>query len=416
MATNWATNITFHDAQTLHPRSEAELASILRAHPKVRVRGTGHCFNTIADSYETVVILDQMPDQIVIDAAHQRAKVPAGMNYSQISTYLESQGWALHNLASLPHISIAGAIATGTHGSGLGNGALHTAVRAVTMMRADGSIATLTQDHDEEFYAAVVALGANAIALSYEVAIEPSFQIFQTVYGDLPYSLFAPQAVEILGSAYSVSFFTHWDDSAIGDLWVKSKLPNPDLFHGIQARSEKVHPILGQDPASCTDQLGVAGPWHLRLPHFKIDATPSAGNEQQSEFFVAASDATAAFEAIHKIAPKFRDHLLVTEIRGIAADSHWLSPAYGRESVAFHFTWKNLPEIPKLAALIEAALAPFNYRPHFGKVFTASPSYLRSAIPHFGEFVEYIAVADPTSKFGNEFLSAALGVGVTAGH
>lgn len=408
MTTNWATNIEFHDSQTLHPRSIDELAGIVKSNKKVRVRGSGHCFNTIADSYETVVVLDQLQHENRIDHSTLTANIGAGLNYAQIAEFLQPQGFALHNLASLPHISLAGAISTGTHGSGIKNGALHTALKSITIMRPNGEVTTLTKDRHSEFEATVVGLGVTGIFLSSEVEIQPSFEIYQSVYGEMPHQHFQENLIEILSGAYSVSYFTTWSDLEIGDVWFKSKNPTPSEYFGVKERDVKAHPIFGEDPESTTEQFGVPGPWHLRLPHFRIDAKPSAGNELQSEFFVASENAPAAFAAIKKISPAFRHQLLVTEIRSIAADEHWLSPAYQRETIAFHCTWKNHAEVPSLVALIEEALQPFSFRPHMGKLFNVGFDHLRQVIPQFDSFLEFVRNFDPENKFGNEFTNNLL--------
>ena len=398
---NWSTTVTFHESHTLHPGSMDELSEIVRSSPKVRARGTAHCFNTIADSYESVVILDNMPRQIEIDSATQTAVVSAGLNYAEISESLEASGWALHNLASLPHISIGGAVSTGSHGSGVKNGALHTAVKALTLMLPDGSVKTLRPERDPEFFASVVGLGLTGIAINYELAIEPSYRVFQSVYAHLPLATFTENLVEILSGAYSICFFTNWVTD--GEIWMKSRKPNPTEYFGAKPRAEKVHPIVGHSPEACTDQLGIPGRWLSRLTHFRIDANPSAGNEIQSEFFVEIHYAQAAFKAVMEISPIFREKLLVSEIRTIASDEHWMSPAYRRDTVAIHFTWKNDYEVPYLISLIEEALAPFSYRPHMGKVFNMHSVYLAQSLPKLREFKEFVSQIDPEGKFHNNF-------------
>ena len=407
---NWATNITFHDAQTLHPKSIEQLTEIVSSYPKVRARGSAHCFNTIADSRETVVVLDAMPKEMSINTGTKIATVGAGLNYAQISEFLYKNGWAVHNLASLPHISIAGAVATGTHGSGIKNGPLHTAIRTVTLLQADGNLRTLVRDVDPEFFGSIVSLGLAGIVISYEIDIEPSFSIYQTVYGDMSCDVFSDNILEILSSAYNVSFFTRWGRTQVGDVWLKSKTEPPRALFDTKPRTEKAHPIFGEDADSCTDQLGIPGPWHLRLPHFRIDANPSAGNELQSEFFVDSQDAQSGFRAIQAISEQFASKLLVTEIRSMAADKHWLSPSYDRETVAFHFTWKNDYEIPYLVSLIEDALEPFNFRAHFGKVFNVDHAHFKKVFPKFTNFKELIKNWDPEGKFQNEFTVQTLGL------
>ena len=400
---NWATNINFHDAITLHPKSEEELSKAVLTSTKIRARGSAHCFNTIADTRNTSVILDAMPIKLEIHPERRTATVSAGLNYATISEFLESKGWALSNLASLPHISVAGALATGSHGTGIRNGALHTSVKSVELMGPDGTIRTLTRGVDNDFNSSIVALGLSGIAISFELDIEPSFQIMQTVYAELPTDTFRENLVEILSSAYSVSYFTIWEKSKFGDLWMKSKVLPPANYFGAAARNEKVHPSVGEDADSCTEQLGVPGPWHLRLPHFRIDANPSIGNELQSEFFVASENASAAFGAIQEISHNFGEKLLASEIRAIAADDHWMSPAYVRQSISIHFTWKNDYEVLYLISLIETALEPFEYRPHLGKVFNPESIDFRKALPRFDQFREAMLQLDPTEKFQNEF-------------
>ena len=405
---NWATNITFQDAETIHPQSVTDLQELVHTSEKIRARGSAHCFNTIADTREVAVILDQMPDLMEIDETRKKVRVGAGVKYAQLAEFLFPKGWALHNLASLPHVSLAGAVSTGTHGSGIRNGALHTAVSSIELIGADGSLRQVTRGIDRNFYASIVSLGLAGIATSFQLEIEPSFEIMQTVYGDLPRATFQENLIEILSGAYSVSYLTTWGDNKAGDLWFKSKSPPPAQYFGALPRTEKAHPIFGVDPDACTEQFGVSGPWHLRLPHFRIDANPSLGNELQSEFFVASENAAAAFAILEEISSNIRHKLLVTEVRAIAADEHWLSPAYQRETVAFHCTWENDPEVPALVAVIESALQRFAIRPHFGKVFNLSGEHLARVLPRFSEFKEHISEIDPHGKFQNEFTSALL--------
>jgi xylitol oxidase len=349
-----------------------------------------------------------MPSELEIHPESKTATINAGMNYAVVSEFLHARGWALHNLASLPHISIGGAVATGSHGSGIKNGALHTAIKSVNLMGPDGTIRTLTRGVDSEFYASVVALGLPGIATSFEVDIQPTFEIYQTVYGNMPVKTFGENIVEVLSGAYNVSYFTTWGGEKVGDVWFKSKTPTPDSYFGTPARSEKAHPIFGVDPTASTEQLGVPGPWHLRLPHFRIDANPSAGNELQSEFFVPSERAAEAFAAVEKISQNFGEKLLVTEIRSIAEDQHWMSPANGRETVCIHFTWKNDYEVPYLVSLIEDALLPFGFRAHLGKVFNIDGAHLRTVYPKFDDFRDYVRTCDPSGKFQNEFTTALL--------
>src|SRR6185437_9936106 len=129
---------------------------------------------------------------------------------------------------------------------------------------------------------------------------------------------------------------------------------------------------------NCTEQMGVRGPWYERLPHFRMGFLPSAGDELQSEYFVSRHHAVEAILAVERLREEITPHLLITEIRAIAADDLWLSPCYKRPSIAIHFTWKpDWNPVKRVLPLIERELASFSARPHWGKLFTMPESQLK---------------------------------------
>jgi len=407
---NWSGTVTFQDSKTLAPKSIDELAKIVASEAKTRARGSAHCFNAMADTNAVAITFENMPQEIVIDKDRAIVRVPAGMKYGALAVALHDRGWALHNMASLPHISVAGAIATATHGSGVGNGNLATAVRGLEIVLPDGNIKKVTSE-DPDFAGFVVGLGLVGIVTTVELAIEPTFNIEQTVYRGMSRETYAANLDEIMSLAYSVSYFTTWAAAGGGEVWAKFrsgvKAPT-ELFEAYPATSNR-HPLPGLNPEPCTEQMAVSGPWHLRLPHFKMEFTPSAGDEIQSEFFVDRKDAPAAIAALEKIAPQINEILWVTEIRAIAADNLWMSPHYQRDSIGIHFTWKKVDAVYEFVKVVEAVLAPFNYRPHLGKVFSANPEYLNSVMPKMGDFTKLVMQLDPTNKFGNAFTDNLLG-------
>jgi len=407
---NWSGTVTFQDSKTLAPKSVDELAKIVATEAKIRARGSAHCFNAMADTDAVSVTFENMPQEIVIDKDRAIVTVLAGMKYGELAVALHDRGWALHNMASLPHISAAGAIATATHGSGVGNGNLATAVRGLEIVLPDGNIKTVTSQ-DPDFAGFVVGLGLVGIVSKVDLAIEPTFNIEQTVYRGMSRETYAANLDEIMSLAYSVSYFTTWAAAGGGEVWAKfrsgSKAP-AGLFEAYPATSNR-HPLPGLNPEPCTEQMAVSGPWHLRLPHFKMEFTPSAGDEIQSEFFVDRKDAPAAIAALEKIAPQINEILWVTEIRAIAADELWMSPHYQRDSIGIHFTWKKVDAVYEFVKVVEAVLAPFKYRPHLGKVFSASPEYLKSVMPKIDDFMKLVQQIDPANKFGNAFTDNLLG-------
>jgi alditol oxidase len=415
--TNWAGTVTFAASDVLRPRSAGELRAIVAAAPRVRVLGAGHSFSPIADS-PVLVTLDDLPAEVEIDSARATARVSGGIRYAQLAPRLDARGFALANLASLPHITVAGAVATGTHGSGSRNGALATSVTGVEMVTADGEVVT---PRPEELGGSVVALGALGVVTGLELALVPSFTVRQWVYENLPRAELDAHYGEIFDSAYSVSAFTTWRDPGNFDqVIVKHRGDDgwtaPGRWHGARLAGGQRHPVPGMPPGYTTRQGGAGGPWHERLPHFRADFTPSAGDEIQTEYLLPRGLAVAALAALDGLAALIAPALLVCELRTIAADGHWLSPCYGRETAGLHFTWHKDPAaVAALLPVIEDRLAPFDPRPHWGKAFTLPPARIRASYPKMAAFERLMASRDPDGKFRNAFIDGVLGTGPGAG-
>ena len=401
---NWSKNVDFNDRGYLQPDSLTELQELIRSNAKIRARGTAHCFNEIANTSSYAINLAKMPRVIEVSAETKSVKVSPGLTYGELAPVLHSQGWALNNLASLPHISIAGSISTGTHGSGIKNQNLANQVLSLDMVTAEGELRHLDRT-SPAFNALVVGLGLGGIVYQYELKIEPTFEVRQVIYPDIPLDVLQRSFDQIMGSAYSVSYFTDWSSAQVGNLWCKFRDDEviPESIGGSGKADKKFHPIPSVDPVACTEQLGVPGHWHDRLSHFKLEFTPSVGEEIQTEFFVDRKDAAAAIEAVSQLGSEITPLLWITELRTFAADNLWLSGAFERDCLAIHFTWKKLDAIYPVIEKVEVALRPFNYRPHWGKVFTADATYLMSVYPKMGEFQALVQALDPAKKFGNSF-------------
>ena len=401
---NWSKNVDFNDRGYLQPDSLTELQELIRSNAKIRARGTAHCFNEIANTSSYAINLAKMPRVIEVSAETKSVKVSPGLTYGELAPVLHSQGWALNNLASLPHISIAGSISTGTHGSGIKNQNLANQVLSLDMVTAEGELRHIDRT-SPAFNALVVGLGLGGIVYQYELKIEPTFEVRQVIYPDIPLDVLQRSFDQIMGSAYSVSYFTDWSSAQVGNLWCKFRDDEviPESIGGSGKADKKFHPIPSVDPVACTEQLGVPGHWHDRLSHFKLEFTPSVGEEIQTEFFVDRKDAAAAIEAVSQLGSEITPLLWITELRTFAADNLWLSGAFERDCLAIHFTWKKLDAIYPVIEKVEVALRPFNYRPHWGKVFTADATYLMSVYPKMGEFQALVQALDPAKKFGNSF-------------
>lgn len=405
---NWAGNIGYR-GEVAHPTTLDEVRSLIGAGGPVRMLGTRHCFNDIADTAGTLIALDRMPRVFEISPERDAVRVSGALRYGDIAPLLEAEGLALANLASLPHISVAGAVSTGTHGSGDGIGSLATAVRELTLLTASGEVLRLRRG-DERFAGAVVSLGALGAILEVVLDVEPTYQVSQRVF-DLPrWDDILENLDAVTSAGTSVSIFTTWQRTDVADqLWIKQRGAE-DLAGDLPARlgaapaDAKRHPILGVDAEACTDQGGVPGPWFQRLPHFRLEFTPSAGAELQSEYLVPRRDAVAALQAVRALADRIAPLLLVTEIRTIAADDLWLSMAHGSDAVGIHFTWKpDEPAVRELLTVIEQAL-PASARPHWGKVFTMDDAEVRSRHPRWDDFAELRTELDPERRFVNDYL------------
>jgi len=409
---NWAGNLEYSTDRLHSANSLAEVQEFVKTQRKLKVLGTRHCFNDIADSTQRLLSLKPMDKVVALDPQARTVTVGAGMSYGQLCPYLDRKGFALHNLASLPHISIAGACSTATHGSGETNGNLATAVSALEIVNAAGDVVKLSREHDgETFRGAVVGLGALGVVTRITLDIQPAFLMRQYVYENLPLSQLKDHFDAIESSAYSVSLFTDWQKQRVNEVWIKSRMEQgrafdaqPEFF-GAKRATRNLHPIAELSAENCTEQMGVAGPWYERLPHFRMGFTPSAGKELQSEYFVPRPHALEAILAVERLRDQVGPHLMISEIRTIAADSLWMSPCYQQSSVTIHFTWKqDWPAVSKLLPVIERELAPFKVRPHWGKLFTMSPSQLKSSYEKLPEFTQLSEKLDPQGKFRNAFL------------
>jgi xylitol oxidase len=397
---NWAGNVVYGAERVVAPRTVEEAQELVAVEPAIRALGTRHSFSRLADTDRVLLSTEHL--NRIVELGDGTVTVEAGIRYGELGTALREHGLAVANYASLPHISVGGAVATATHGSGLANPSLASAVAAIELIGADGELVTLRRG-DADFDGAVVALGALGVAARVQLEVVPERELRQVVYDFLPWDAVEERLGEVLGGAYSVSLFTFWTDAGVDQVWVKSEDdPGPDWF-GAPAAPVPRHPVLGADPIHCTEQLGIPGPSGERLPHFRLGFTPSGGEELQTELVVAREHGPAVVRELRALGGLLTPLLLTSEIRAIAADDYWLSPFQGRDSVAFHFTWKPLErEVLAAIPVVEAALAPYEPRPHWGKVFVGSPA---GRYPRLEEFRELRRRLDPGGKFLNELVA-----------
>jgi xylitol oxidase len=407
--TNWAGNYTYRARRLHQPSTLEQVQEIIAATQHVRILGSRHSFTNVGDSRE-LVTLDGLPADMVVDPEARTASFSARLTYGDLAAELSRAGMALANLASLPHISVAGAVATATHGSGDANQNLATAVAALQMVTSDGEVMTAARG-EADFDGLVVGLGALGAVTRITLDIEPAYEVRQRVFEGLAWEALFEHFDEITASGYSVSAFTRWGEK-VDQVWVKSRVrdapepPRGDLFGAVPATVDR-HPILGLDPVNATRQLGVPGPWSERLSHFRMGFTPSSGKEIQSEYLVPRRHAVAAIEAVRALGDAIGPLVQVAEIRTVAADGLWMSTAYGEDMVGLHFTWRpDQKAVERALGLIETALIPLKARPHWGKLFLAGAETISQLYARLPDFAALARRLDARGAFRNDWLAS----------
>jgi alditol oxidase len=413
---NWSGHVEFTAESCVAPASLDELRAVVAASPRIRALGTAHSFNDLADAPGLQVSVAALPQQVEIDSDRRVARIPAGMRYGTAARLLEESGWAFANMASLGHISVAGTIATGTHGSGDRNQTLSASVTGLDMVTATGDVVLFDAGTAPDgFSGMVVALGALGVVSTVSMRIEPTFQVRQDVFDGVTHGALLDDFDTTFSRAYSVSYFTTWGPDLVGQVWLKSRVasgyasPPHALLDGVAADGKR-HPLPGLDPVHCTDQLGVPAAWHERLPHFRLDFTPSSGDELQTEYLVPRDHAVALLRELEQLAPRIHALLHVSEIRSMSADDLWLSGAFGRDTVGIHFTWQKRPEVLDLLPELDDLLGGAGGRPHWGKLYAAPPGDLARRYPRFDDFAALATRMDPTGKFRNRTLDELLSI------
>ena len=390
------------------------MQSVVSSSSKVHPLGTGHSFNDLADTRGTHLTLAAMPTDIEIDAAARIAWIPAGLRYGDAARTLDSRGWAFHNMASLGHISVGGSVATGTHGSGDRNPTLSAMVDAIELVTSGGDVEIIDRVHTPDLLAgSVVGLGALGIVTRVAIRIQPRFDIQQYVFDAVTHEALLASFDDAFSSAYSVSFFTTWSDQLTGQVWMKRRAGvdpewTQDEWLGGSLAQAKRHPLPGHDAVNCTDQGGAIGSWHERLPHFRLDFTPSSGDELQTEYLLPRSGAIEALRELEALAPRMAPLLHVSEIRTMCSDDLWLSGASGRDTVGIHFTWQKVPQVSAVLPDLDEMLGALGGRPHWGKVYSAAADSVRARYPRFADFARLVDRMDPDRKFRNRALDDLL--------
>lgn len=405
---NWAGNHAFLAERIHRPGSVDDVRRIVAGARLIHAVGARHAFNGAADSPGAVIDLSDIEPDFAIDAEARTVTAGAAATYGAAAAWLQAHGWALHNMASLPHISLAGATATGTHGSGDRLGTLASAIASLELVTASGDLVTLRRG-DPDFAGVATGLGAFGIIARITLDIQPSYRMRQDAFQDLPWKFVLDDFDAVMAAGTSVSIFTTWSGVNADRLWIKTRLdagvedrppppPGGALPAALPSRTAGAEHLRKLTP------FALAGPWSDRLAHFRM--TFEQGPQLQSEYLLPRAHATRAIAALRPLGPRIDAQLAVTEIRSMAADDLWLSPASGTDAVGIHFSWalRDVPEVMALCAEIEALLLPLRARPHWGKVILSPAATLAPLYPRMDDFRALARSYDPTGKFRNAYL------------
>lgn len=409
---NWAGNINYSSRKVYYPSSVEQVQQIIKNNSNLKCLGSRHSFNRIADSHGCLLSTEKLKSILQLDRQTNSVTIEPGITYGDLSVFLQQNGFALHNLASLPHISVGGACATATHGSGVNNGNLSTAINALEFVDGSGNVHNISRNNErDEFNGVVVNLGALGVVTKLTLDVVPDYNMNQVVYRGLPFESLKQSFGDIMSSGYSVSLFTNWTEEKINQVWIKSihKASSagdiPSDFFGASKSENDLHPVDGQSAENVTIQRGIAGRWYEVLPHFKMGFKPSTGKELQSEFFVHKDAGLKAIQTMQTLGEHISPYLFVSEIRSVKADQLWMSPAYKKDCISIHTTWhQNEKVISELIPMVQNALLPFQPIPHWAKLSSIPLSSLASLYPRMNDFRNLCRQLDPQKKFLNKYL------------
>lgn len=406
---NWAGTYTYR-ARIERPTSLDELGDVVARADHVRGLGTRHSFTDVADGPGVLVDMTGIRTAPVLADDRRSVTLGAGSRYGDVAPELDRQGVALHTMGSLPHISVGGATATGTHGSGSRLGSLSSAVSALEFVDATGDLRTVRRG-EPDFSGSVLHLGLLGLVRRVTVDVEPTYRMRQDAYGPIPWATFTANVAEVFAAGTTVCCFTNWDGE-VREVLVKSRVP--DGADDVAVPSDvlgaaKLPPVPGDGLRTARD--GSVGPWWDRIPHFTIDSVPSVGSEIQSEHFIPLRLAAEALDAVHALGDRLAPHLHVAELRTMAGDDLLLGPTRGEDVLCIAFTWrKHVDEVAALLPHVEHALAPFGGRPHWGKSTSLGAEDLAGLYPGLPAFRDLVHRTDPGRKFTSGFAERLLGI------
>lgn len=424
--TNWAKNIRAPIPHYYQPESEEQLISIIRDHKKIRLVGAGHSWNDICVSSEALINLDNYDEVLHLDRAKKTIRVQAGVRLSKLNQLLDKEGLALKNLGSIATQSLAGAVSTGTHGTGIGHQILGSQIIEFTLIKADGKKVLINRDKDQDqFNATVVSLGCLGVMSEVTLEVTEKFNLhdftetilFDEVIENLDELLagnehlkfwWLPPAEKLIVYKYNRTA-EQINDWRIRQIW-KDELSSV-LFYRSLVKIARVFPRIAPTVSRLMTRL-FKGPLDRVEKSYRVFNVPEPPLHRETEWAFDVRRAKEIFRAYKEaLVESGYNFNFIQEIRFTKGDDFWLSPAYKRDSLWIGFYNYEHENWAELLPFHESFARRFDGRPHWGKEFTPQPDYLRSHYEKFDDFVELKNAFDPEKKFENEFIGRTFSQG-----
>ncbi|KAI1700234.1 d-arabinono-1,4-lactone oxidase domain-containing protein [Ditylenchus destructor] len=366
---NWGNNFRFSTQNIQYPTSVEEVQQIVRNANKLRVVGTRHSFSKIADSPNTMLSTLALKNIIGFDPTVPSITVQAGITYTDLNPFLPNYG-----------------------------------------------------PNDPELKAIAVGLGAFGVITQVELEVEPTFNLTNYVFVNMPEQDIYDHFDEIENLGYSVQLFTDFSTPGVWDqvwVWVRSdensNVGNMQNLYGATRTHEQVTAIEALPPTYLMEQ-GKEQPWYYGLVDYHLGLSGFDGAEIQSEYFMPYENAIPAIQAVSNFSDLIAPRVYTMLIRTIKGDDLWMSESFNETTVAIHFTWKpNMTAVMEVLPQIEQALLPYGARPHWGKVFAQGPETYLHRYPKLNQWKQLAETLDPTHKFRNKFLEDTVFTGSSSG-
>jgi FAD-linked oxidoreductase len=425
---NWDRRQRCAPAVIAHPATAAELSSVLERaghdHRTVRVAGSGHSFTALVPTDGVLLTLRRMNRVLAVDRGSGLVRVQAGIALHELNAELDRHGLALENLGDIDRQSLAGATATGTHGTGAGLRNLSSVVREVELMRADGETVSLTDDDDPDGWrAARVSLGALGVVTAMTLKTVPAFRL-RGVDGPAPLDRTLERLDELAGAhdhfefywfPYSTTALLRRNDrterAPTRRSATRAHLEDIVLFnHGLQAFS-----LLGRRWPKLIPRLNrietrLAGSSDRVDSSYRIFCSPRLVRFTEMEYAIPRAQAACALDAVRRAIERHRFRVsFPIEVRFGAGDDALLSPAHARDTCYIAVHVFDAMEFEPYFRTVEEIMDGFGGRPHWGKRHFQTAATLAPRYPEWERFAAVRARYDPDGRFANAEITRVLG-------